>query len=48
MYNFITSQMEEIIQLNDRERIIDIIKYEWKSLGKYLISVWDKRNGKLK
>ncbi len=23
------------------------MKYEWKSLGKYLISAWDKRNNKL-
>ncbi len=47
MYNCITSQIEEYIHFNDRERIIHIMKYEWKSLGKYLISAWDKCNSKL-
>ncbi len=47
MYNFITYKIEEFILFNDREKIIHIMIYEWKSLGKYLISAWDKRNNKL-
>ncbi len=47
VYNCITSQIEEFIHFNHREKVIHITKYEWKSLGKYLISAWDKRNNKL-
>ncbi len=47
MYNCITSQIEEFIHFNDKENVIHIIKFEWKSLGKYLISAWDKHNNKL-
>ncbi len=44
MYKCITSPIEEFIHFNDRENIIYIMKYEWKSLGKYLISACDKHN----
>ncbi len=47
MYNCITSKIEEFIHFNDREKIIHIMKYEWKSLCQYLISAWDKRNSKI-
>ncbi len=47
MYNCITSKIEEFIHFNDREKFIHIMKYEWKSLRKYLISAQDKRNNKL-
>ncbi len=47
MYNCITSQIEEFIHFSNRETFIHIVKYEWKSLGKYLISAWDKPNNKL-
>ncbi len=47
IYNCITSKIEEFIHFNDRENFILIMKDEWKSLGKYLISAWDKRNNKL-
>ncbi len=43
----ITSKIEEFIHINDREKGIHIMKYECKSLGKYLMSAWDKHNNKL-
>ncbi len=47
MYNCITTKSEEFIQFNDRETFIHMMKYEWKSLGKYLIYAWYKHNNKL-
>ncbi len=47
MYNCITFKIEEFIHFNDRERFLHIMKYEWKSLDKYLISPWDNCNNKL-
>ncbi len=47
MYNCITSKIEEFIDFTDRIFFIHIMKYEWKSLGKYLISARNKRNNKL-
>ncbi len=44
MYNCITSKIEEFIHFN---KFIHIMKYEWKSFGKYLIWAWEKRNNKL-
>ncbi len=47
MYNCITSKIEEFIDFTDTIFFIHIMKYEWKSLGKYLISASDRRNNKL-
>ncbi len=47
MFNCITSQIEQLIYFTDRERNIDMMNYEWKTHGKYLISAWDKDNEKL-
>ncbi len=47
MYNCITSKIEEFIHFNDRENFIHIMKYEWKSLGKYRTAALHKRNNKL-
>ncbi len=42
MFNCITSQIEELINFFDRETFIHNMKYESKSLSKYLISAWAK------
>ena len=47
LYNSITSKNHEFISMPDKEKIVYIIKHEWKLLATYLNNVWNKRNAKL-
>ena len=47
MFEKIISNFPAFSTLNQNEKFVYIMKYEWKFLGKYLKSAWENRKKKL-
>ncbi len=47
LFNSIKYKVETFEYLDNREKFVHIMKYEWKLLSKYLVKAWAKRNSKL-
>ncbi len=47
LFNSIKYKEETFEYLDNKEKFVHIMKYEWKLLIRYLLKAWAKRNSKL-
>ncbi len=47
LFNSIKCKVQTFEYLDNRDKFVHIMKYEWKLIRKYLVKAWAKRNNKL-